>query len=95
MEPQSIDERRDKGIAWLDAKQPGWRDKIDPKLLDMARCQECIFGQLYGYWGNRPVDMQDRDTLVAMGFNVSGTLTDYEVETEFRLLTESWLRELE
>ena len=95
---QTIDERRDKGIAWLDGNYPGWRGKIDPELLNMAGPCLCIFGQLYGsYWDSPIVEgwnhAGDMDAY-AMGFNVGGDVTADEVVAEFKRLTESWLREL-
>jgi hypothetical protein len=38
------------GAAWLDARQPGWVDRIDLNQLDMVLAHQCILGQLYdGY----------------------------------------------
>jgi len=35
------------GIALLDAKVPGWRDKIDVTRLRMSCPSDCIIGQLF------------------------------------------------
>lgn len=34
------------GAAWLDEKYPGWEDKIDLGLLNIARADTCVLGQL-------------------------------------------------
>lgn len=44
----SIDERVARGIALLDAQEPGWREKVNADYLDMGTCHNCIFGQVYG-----------------------------------------------
>lgn len=44
----SIDERVARGIALLDAQEPGWREKVNVNRLDMRTCHNCIFGQVYG-----------------------------------------------
>lgn len=36
------------GIALLDAKRPGWREKIDLKKLRQMSGRSCVLGQLYG-----------------------------------------------
>ena len=95
---QTIDERVAKGAAWLDEEHPGWRENIDPEILDMTSCLSCILGQVYeNYWWSpitkRWTDADDRKA-AAMGFNIDFNLTGDEVEAEFKLLTESWLREL-
>ncbi len=37
-----------KGIALLDEKQPGWRERINLSALDMGHCGQCILGQVFG-----------------------------------------------
>lgn len=37
-----------RGIAFLDRVHPGWRNKINPKRLDIASSRDCVLGQLYG-----------------------------------------------
>ncbi len=41
-------ERIEKGIALLDEKAPGWRDKINVEKLCLDLPSRCIIGQLYG-----------------------------------------------
>lgn len=36
------------GIALLDEKVPGWRERIDLNQLKMEYCFSCILGQVFG-----------------------------------------------
>lgn len=47
----TIAERVAKGAALLDEKRPGW-DRELPRLsrLSIANAEQCILGQLYGYF---------------------------------------------
>lgn len=40
-------ERVARGAAWLDEKYPGWFNKIDLSILDLADCTQCVLGQVY------------------------------------------------
>jgi hypothetical protein len=42
-----LEPRVDKGIAFLDERMPGWRNKIDLEALSMYSGCDCIVGQLY------------------------------------------------
>lgn len=42
-----LEPRVDKGIAFLDEKVPGWRDKINRETLEVYSPCSCIIGQLY------------------------------------------------
>lgn len=37
-----------RGIALLDAKVPGWFNKVDPKEIDLYSSFNCILGQIFG-----------------------------------------------
>src|SRR5260221_4599985 len=39
------------GIALLDEKDPGWRDKFNPSTLRMAGSSTCVLGQTFGSYG--------------------------------------------
>ena len=41
-------ERVRAGIALLNEKVEGWRDRIDLSTLDMQLCTSCIVGQVFG-----------------------------------------------
>lgn len=38
------------GIALLDEKKTGWREKFDPATLDMSSPFLCVLGQVDGYY---------------------------------------------
>lgn len=40
-----------KGAAMLDEGHAGWHRLINVSELDLNSAFECVFGQLYGYWG--------------------------------------------
>ncbi len=71
----------DRGITWLDANIPKWREKIDVKSLKLQLPCKCVLGQLDGdfyeaVWRRR----LDRDEVLGYGFAASsgipyGTLT--------------------
>lgn len=45
---KQIPEEVKAGMALLDEKAPGWRDKIHPQQLNMSFCFTCILGQVFG-----------------------------------------------
>ena len=45
--PDSIAVRVSRGIAWLDAEQPGWERSIDLTELDVSSCTACVLGQVF------------------------------------------------
>ncbi|MFE7874455.1 hypothetical protein ACFUYE_29415 [Micromonospora humida] len=72
-------QRVDLGIAWLDARHPGWHDLIDVDLIDVASPCRCILGQTIGYF---PGPDLDTDQAAALGFEAStshdGMAEEYE-----------------
>ncbi len=48
-------ERVGAGAALLDGRLPGWRDLVDVDRLDLAVCDECVLGQIFGDY-SRGVD---------------------------------------
>lgn len=40
----------EEGVQVLSDLNRGWEDSIDLDLLDMAHCNRCILGQLYGHF---------------------------------------------
>lgn len=41
-----------RGAALLDEKGvPGWREKVNPRQLDMNSHHKCVLGQIYGSYG--------------------------------------------
>lgn len=44
------------GIGWLNRHHPGWRNLIDPALLDLDDACNCVLGQVLGsYWDAEPL----------------------------------------
>lgn len=41
-------ERVEKGAGFLDRHYPGWWQHMNLGTLDIASCQECVLGQVYG-----------------------------------------------
>lgn len=48
MAKTTVAERVRKGVALLDKAEPGWVDRIDLYMLDLADFNRCIMGQLHG-----------------------------------------------
>ena len=49
----TIDEMKanvEAGILLLDQEIPDWRRGIDPDNLSMELCEDCILGQIYGFF---------------------------------------------
>lgn len=43
-----IQERVARGVALLDATEPGWVHRINTEKLDVSHGEACVLGQLYG-----------------------------------------------
>lgn len=39
-----------RGATLLDEKRPGWREKVDPDVLDLDSGGLCVLGQAYGQY---------------------------------------------
>jgi len=80
------------GMDVLDKKVPGWECRIDPDTLDLASCQRCILGQIYGDYvdGRRTLELTDT---VHHGFTLSA-LVGGQRKREWEFLTKTWLRVL-
>lgn len=46
-----FEEQVKRGIALLDKKKPGWRNKVNINELQMHDCSACILGQVFGNYG--------------------------------------------
>lgn len=93
-----------RGMAWLDAERPGWRERLDRTRLDMSNPDRCPLGQEFG--SSRPdgtgyyyaVATFDFDP-VALGFTVELSRSHWKEELErdvsrYRQLTREWLEAL-
>lgn len=46
---ETMTSRVERGVAWLDAQQPGWAHRIDLAEFDFSDCSSCVIGQLFGW----------------------------------------------
>lgn len=103
MSDSTAAERVAKGAAFLDERQPGWRDHIEIMRLDMRSGCDCVLGQLddrktEAGWG-LTLDRFDltRATSAALGFDLPEwrmQSTD-ERAAEWDELEREWLREIQ
>lgn len=63
MTPSADDYREavSNGAALLDARVPGWRDRVDVTTLNLGSCEHCTLGQLFGDYdaGRRFLELDD------------------------------------
>ncbi len=79
-----------RGVALLDEKVPGWREKINVETLDMGDYCICVLGQQFGDFGeglsNLGFDLGDADLARNYGFQrLAGHSDD-----EYQALTDAW-----
>lgn len=81
---KSISERVAAGMRFLDARDPGWLDKVDANTLDVGSCDLCVLGQIYGHYNLGLYELKVRSE-VTLGFASDD-------EDEYAELTKSWKR---
>jgi hypothetical protein len=79
-----------RGVALLDERVPGWREKINVETLDMGDYCFCVLGQQFGDFGegliNLDFDLGDGDLAREYGFQrLAGHSDD-----EYQALTDAW-----
>lgn len=85
-----------RGVALLDEKVPGWRDRLSPNYLNMGDCEDCILGQMYGWYedGLAMVGLSDDpDPWLAGRFGLclpSRSETTQETTSRYEVLTRAW-----
>ena len=95
------------GAYWLDAKLPGWENKISLQLLNMRSCTECVLGQIWGSYSNCVesllMDVPDQPMarmarVVALtetwGFNLMQSDAYTPTAHEWAMLQEAWIYEI-
>ncbi|MEU4781060.1 hypothetical protein [Micromonospora sp. NPDC023633] len=87
MTTSELRQRVEVGMAWLDARHPGWDELIDVATLDVASPCNCLLGQALGSWDLHTLGM-DVDQLAACGFDASSSHDD--MAEEYAALTELW-----
>lgn len=74
------------GVAWLDARTPGWHELIDLDRLNVQNPCDCLLGQTIG-WDLHALGLSV-DQLAALGFDASSSHDD--MAEEYAALTEVW-----
>lgn len=83
-----------RGVALLDAENPGWALRVDPDRLDMGSGSSCVLGQLYSAPSDRymPFDVY-KIGLVALGLTPRGAVRygfDVDCSDDFPALERRW-----
>ena len=84
---RAIRQRVELGMAWLDARHPGWHDLIDLDRLDVASPCNCLLGQTLGGFDLHVAGL-DMDQAAALGFDASSSHDG--IGEEYGALTEVW-----
>lgn len=96
-------ERVKTGAAFLDEKMPGWADKVDLNILELADCQKCVLGQLGGEFFQSAAKLFGQpddgspvlDVLIdGYGFDSPDRLSDDVAGTYYRYLDAAWTDEI-
>ena len=74
-----------RGVKLLDAKVPGWREKIDRDQLSMGDGCNCILGQIYGHFDEGIDELDSEDEAAERGFDSEHDPISWEE------LTREWL----
>lgn len=87
-----------RGAALLDEHIPGWRECLNPGMLDMGSPNFCVLGQLYGPMdgyarGIRALGIVRLGGSQHYGFN-AGYFWAAEAYTSFGELHEAWLEQI-
>lgn len=95
-EPRPYRERVARGIKWLDAERPDWRERIPLSQLRVSDPCKCILGWVYG-GGER-----DKDTC-ASGFGLCMSMDGWSIQSaidrgfegaDLVALTTEWKRQI-
>ncbi|MFI7072076.1 hypothetical protein [Micromonospora sediminicola] len=89
---RALTERVELGMAWLDARLPGWDELVDLDRLNVENPCDCLLGQTYGEWDLHTLGI-DIDQLAALGFDASSSHDD--MADEYAALTEVWRTAIE
>jgi hypothetical protein len=65
-----LQERVDRGVAYMNDVKPGWVEMIDLKTFNLFSSTDCVIGQVFGtYCGHVKDRGIDFDDWVEMGFS--------------------------
>lgn len=84
------------GVAFLDARVPGWHNRIDLKTFDITDGRRCVLGQVYGDFtlASIHLGMWHGPTAMNHGFDVPNRMDVHEKFEVQRQLREEWTRVL-
>ena len=84
-----------RGVAWLSAIRPRWYREINLERLDLATCDDCVLGQLFGDYNDaEQIFGSDATQLGALGMNIDYRFDQPHADEtqEFNRLTALWKR---
>jgi hypothetical protein len=84
-----------RGVALLDEKVPGWRERIKLGELALQDCRRCVLGQVYGHFerGCLALDLDEDENpwLVGRyGFCLPNISVDTPAVSRYVVLTAAW-----
>ena len=95
------------GACWLDARIPGWENKISLHWLNIRSCTHCILGQIWGNYSDcvksllmeapeQPMERIARAVALTetWGFNLLESDTHIPTVEEWSMLREAWVYEI-
>ncbi|HEX9952625.1 MAG TPA: hypothetical protein VGB53_12710 [Rubricoccaceae bacterium] len=95
--------RAARGAAFLDALDPAWARRVDPRRLELADGAACVLGQLHGDYRlglgrARVLDLSSAPVAslspVDLGFQAVGDLGEPAEALDYAFLTRAWRDEV-
>lgn len=91
---ETIQQRVDRGVAWLDKNHPGWADRIDLNKFEMNNCFNCVMGQLTGDFNRWHLAKNKFDFRIPVDLGFLATEVYDDQDPEYLLLQEEWQRRI-
>ena len=79
-----------RGAVALDKAMPGWAEKIDTKILNLASFSDCICGQLYGNYDWAPDEVRWGENRRLSGFDTGFIPSRASVMKDNKALVKAW-----
>lgn len=94
------------GAALLDARVPGWRDRVDVAELDLSDCVECTLGQVFGAYqfGLTRLDLsandwdEEQERAATYGFTLLPALGEGSLDdrsAHWSALRDAWIKAIQ
>src|SRR5262245_2417871 len=92
----TIDEARRRvarGAALLDAHMPGWAQRLEPGLLTLESCSNCVLGQLFGNYvvAYQKLALPRGVVAAEYGFDLTAGESKGIRRVQYGRLTDAWL----